>query len=1034
MTRRPTWTEETLSELPAVALLERLGYTSVPADALELPTERDSLSQPILTTRLAAAIRRLNPWISETNTTKAVSMLTRVEAISLIDANRKLYHLLTHGEAISQDLGQGKRGQSFRFIDFENPAANELLVVRQYRVRGSRKPIKPDITVFVNGIPLAIIECKTPTLGDKWRDDAITQLRRYQECDEAFRNEGAPTLFHTAQILIAACGEHACYGTTNTPARSYLDWPQPYPATLDELHASFGDLPQGVRAQERVLYSLLRPESLLDIVKNFVVFETEEGRVVKKLCRYKQLIAVNRAIQRVTSARRRSERGGVVWHTQGSGKSLTMLWLALKLRRDPRLENPGLVIVTDRTSLDSQITGTFNNAGYPVERAETVRDLQSLMQHVLGTTVMTTIQKFQELRDSTRPAKAAASTDTANTERADPTPMPELNSAENIIVMVDEAHRSQYRGLATNMRAALPNAVFIGFTGTPIDKKDKSTLKTFGDYIDKYTIEQAVADGATVEIRYEGRMAELRIVGNSLDRLFEREFSDRTPEEREAIKKRFATEQALAEAPKRIEAIALDIIDHYTQVIEPNGFKAQLAAVSRDAALAYHEALVRLHGPSSALVISARHNDEAKFAPYAMTDKQVDKLVEEFLDPTQDPKILVVCDRLLTGFDAPIEQVLYLDKPIVEHNLLQAIARTNRRYQGKTYGLVVDYWGVSDKLQDALSLFTADDVKGAMTPKVDELPRLEQRHQAALRFFAGIKDRHKLGACVEAVKDDDVFAEFDLAFRKFAESLDMLYPDTRALRFVPDAKWLGQVRKAARARPDRAGPDMSDCGAKVQRLIEESVIAEGVQILVAQVPLLSPEFDKKIEALGSDDARASEMEHAIRHEIHVKLDEDPAFYESLRERLQRIIEDYEQGRITAAEAMQQMLPLRTELRRGQADSAEGLQLGGRGFAIFGLLRRAAAPKASASQAGEASPGYGRKVKEDLAQLRDLASVIDDAIDPFTKYVDWRAKEDVLKEIRSRVARQLRAAGHEQTAAKQLAAEIVALTKSRSDSA
>ncbi|MEX1367512.1 MAG: type I restriction endonuclease, partial [Nannocystaceae bacterium] len=324
----PRWNEATLSEDPAVALLRRLGYTYGPAEALEAAEERESLLEPILTGRLAKALRRLNPWMSEANVAKAVSMLTRFEAVTLIDANRGLYDLLTPGSTVFQDLGWGQRGKPFRFIDFDEPTNNDLLVTRQYRVKGARMHIKPDVVVFVNGIPLVVIECKSPTLGDKWRSDAITQLRRYQEVDDAFGGEGAPQLFRTAQILIATCGEYACYGTTNTPERFYFEWKQPYPATAEQLETELLGLPQGVRAQERLLYSTLRPDNLLDIVKNFIVFETKDGRTDKKLCRYKQFIAVNRAIERITAAKRDRERGGVVWHTQGSGKSLTMLWLA----------------------------------------------------------------------------------------------------------------------------------------------------------------------------------------------------------------------------------------------------------------------------------------------------------------------------------------------------------------------------------------------------------------------------------------------------------------------------------------------------------------------------------------------------------------------------------------------------------------------------------------------------------------------------------------------------------------------------------
>ncbi|MCA9709993.1 MAG: type I restriction endonuclease subunit R, partial [Myxococcales bacterium] len=805
----------------------------------------------------------------------------------------------------------------------------------------------------------------------------------------------------------------------------YIEWKQPWPASEAQLRGELSGMPQGVRSQERLLYSLLRPANLLDIVKNFVVFETRSGLLTKKLCRYKQFVAVNEAIARVTAPKGSAKRGGVVWHTQGSGKSLTMLWLALKLRRDPRLENPGLVIVTDRTSLDKQITGTFERAGVPAVRAETVRELRDLLANVTGKTVMTTIQKFQELRAEGSPAAKGG------TRRADRTRMPVLTDATNVVVMVDEAHRSQYRSLATNMRTALPNAAFIGFTGTPIDKKDKSTLQTFGPYIDRYTIEQAVADGATVEIRYEGRMPDLRIEGRSLDWLFEREFSDRTKQERAQIKQQFATPQALAEAPRRITAICEDLIRHFEDAIAPNGFKAQLATVSREAAVTYYDTITRLRGPSAAVVISSKHNEDNRCALHAKTQPQIDALVDAFCDPGQEPQILIVCDRLLTGFDAPVEQVLYIDKPLREHNLLQAIARTNRRYTDtKTHGLVVDYWGISDKLDEALSLFTAEDVQGAMTPKADELPRLEARHQAVLRFFERVPDKGSLDPCVRALDDDDVFAGFEAAFRKFAQSLDMLYPEREALRFVSDAKWLGKVLKAARARADRAGPDLSDCGAKVRRLIEEAVVADGVQILVTQAPLLSAEFEQKIRALGSDEARASEMEHAIRHEIHVKLEEDPAFYESLRERLERLVQDYKDGRITAAEKFQLALALSTEFTQGQAKSAEGLGLGRRGFAIFGLLRAGGVDRATG--AAEAPPGYGTAHKQQLARLRDLASLIDDAIDPFTQYVDWRKKNDVLKEMKRRVAKQLRVAGHEPAEAKRLAADIVRLASARDD--
>jgi type I restriction enzyme, R subunit len=583
------------------------------------------------------------------------------------------------------------------------------------------------------------------------------------------------------------------------------------------------------------LYGLLAPENLLDLTKNFVVFESRAGRSTRKICRYKQFVAVNKALERIRTAKTAKDRGGVIWHTQGSGKSLTMLWLALKLRRDPRLNNPTIVVVTDRTDLDQQIAGTFLKCGFPnPEQAKKVAHLRELLSGPPGKTVMTTVQKFQEVTGADGDGK----------KRVVKVAHPTLSTADNIFVLVDEAHRTQYKSLAANMRKALPNACFLGFTGTPIDKQDRSTLTTFGPYIDTYTIEQAVEDEATVPIFYESRLPELRIIGHTLDQVFERVFSDRSEEERLAIQKKYATEDAIAGAPKRIEAICLDLMDHFKHFIQPNGFKAQIVACSRDAAVTYKETLERLNAPDSALVISTGHNDAERFEKHGLSKEQRDRVINDFTDAKNPLCILIVCDMLLTGFDAPIEQVMYLDSPLKEHTLLQAIARVNRKAEGKTYGMVVDYWGVSDALQEALAVFSPSDVKGAMQPKVDELPRLQTRHASAMRFFQTLKEKNDLDACVALLEPEDVRAEFDTAFKAFGESLDMLLPDPRALDYVDDLRWLGKIRGAAKARYRDQSLDISDCGAKVRKLIEDVVVAEGIALLVKEVSLFSKDFDE----------------------------------------------------------------------------------------------------------------------------------------------------------------------------------------------
>ena len=997
------WDELHLAEDPAVELLESLGYVYVAPETLE--GERTSFRETILADRLAAAVERLNPWLSASNVAAAVKAVTQVPAASLAEANRKIYTSLTYGIALEQDRGDGRKSHTVRFLDFDHPDRNEWTVTRQYRVLGSKKHVIPDVVVFVNGLPLAVIECKSPTIGDAWKAEAVKQLRRYQEADTTWKDQGAPKLFEAAQILVGTCGERSVYGTVGTPARFFLEWKQPYLLSVQQLGEKFGRKPT---PQDILLYGLLEPRNVLDIVRNFVVFEVDGGRTVRKLTRYKQFIAVNEAMRRIRTARKPSERGGIVWHTQGSGKSLTMLWLALKLRRDEAQQQPTVVIVTDRTKLDRQIAGVFTACGFPnPERADSVKDLRRILEHPTGKTVMTTIQKFQEVAGAAGPGRRAAV-------------HPTLSEAANIFVMVDEAHRTQYRSLAANMRQALPNACFLGFTGTPIDKKDRSTLRTFGPYIDTYTIEQAVQDKATVPIFYESRLPDLQIIGKTLDQVFEHVFADRTADERAAIKQRYATEQAIAGAPRRIETICLDLIDHFTQFIAPNRFKAQVVATSRAAAVTYKETLDRLNGPESVVVMSAGHNDEARLARWHLRKDEQERAIDRFKDRNDPLSILVVCDMLLTGFDAPVEQVMYLDQPLKEHGLLQAIARVNRPLgDEKTYGLVVDYWGVSAKLQDALAIFSTTDVQGALTPNVDELPRLQSRHAAAMKFFQPVADTNDLDACVRVMEPEDVRAAFDLAFRRFSQSMDMLLPDQRALTYHADLRWLGKIRGTARARYRDDRLDLSGCGEKVRKLIADAVVADGIEILVREVQLFSQEFDEKVEALATDDAKASEMEHAIRHEINVRVEENPVFYQSLRERLEEIIEQRRQERMDAAEQLKLLNDLRDDLK-GEQSQAEEMELDARGFAIYGLLEKQ----------------RPRRVKDRTATYdaanRDLASLLDEAVTPFTDLVDWEQKDDVQRQMRSRIKRQLRAGGIEDDVVESLATDIVDLAKVRTD--
>ncbi len=1005
------WNEIHLSEDPAIELLQAMGYSFASLEQLE--QERGSLKEIVLVSRLEKKLKEINPWLSDENLKKAVRAITNVPAASLMEANEKIYTSLVHGISLEQDIGdgQGKKGHDVYFVDFDNSDKNEFLITRQFKVSGAKENIKCDIVLFVNGIPLVIIECKSPTIHEPIAK-AIEQLFRYQELKEEFKDRGAPQLFETAQILIATCGQSAKFATVWTPFRHYLEWKTPYPATLDELNEKytaklFGKTPT---PQDVLLYGLLNLSNVLDIIRNFIAFEIEGGKTIKKICRYQQFIAVNSAIKRIQKEKDSKKRGGVIWHTQGSGKSLSMLWLAVKLRRCPNLENPILLIVTDRIDLDNQIIGTFQRCGFsnPVQ-AKGVSGLRDLIKTGVGQTIMTTIQKFQELTEEEG--------------------YPVLSEEENIFVMVDEAHRTQYKSLAANMRKALPNACFIGFTGTPIDRKDRSTVQTFGPYIHTYTIEQAVQDGATVPIYYESRLPDVHVQGENLDVLFDRYFQDYNEKEREEIKRKYATEEIIGLASNRIEAICLDAIDHFEKFILPNGFKAQVVTPSREAAVIYKETLNRLNAPPSAVLISGSNNDPQRLKKHHKTQAEEKEIIRSFKeDPADKLAIIVVCDKLLTGFDAPVEQVMYLDSPLKEHTLLQAIARVNRTADKKDYGLVIDYWGISRALQEALGVFQATDIIGALTPKTDELPRLEARHRAVMRFFDNV-DKSDLEACIRILEPEDVRADFDLAFRRFSQSMDMVLPDPAALRYSVDLRWLGKVRNAARARFRDSSLDLSACGEKVKQLIEEHIRTDGIQKLLEPVSIFSKKFDELVAALTSPEAKASEIEHAIRHEIHVRLEEDPVFYQSLRERLEAIIAERKEERISAAEELKRLQGFVNEMRNLNK-VAQDLGFSESEYALYRIIN------AEKTTQTEESGLKGLLVKEPSAvynvkgnEQKELTHSIMEALEKLA-VIDWVHKDDVQREMRKQVKGILRAKGYQFDEVETLTAKIMDLARVR----
>ncbi len=1047
-----------LAEKPALELLQRLGWSYVPHDALT--RERNDQHSVLLEQRLIAALKRLNPWISDDDAQRVIFNLGHIDATGLA-RNQIIHEYLSHGMPLTIDRAGRQETPTVRFFDFEhtkpetenNTRNNEYIVTTQFRVRSSggstsntssQSIIKPDLVLFVNGIPLVVMEAKSPTLIDIWKTEAVKQLLRYQETSRQGQAAGTHELFDTNLLCVAHCGSDAVFGAPGAPFDAYTGWKSITPFTEHDFEQRLGTPPEG---QAQLIAGLLNPATLLDILRDFVVYDHERGRLIKKLPRYQQYLAVTRAIERIKTGHAPAERGGVVWHTQGSGKSLTMLWLATKLRRTPALNNPTIVVVTDRTQLDRQITSTFKKMAVDTpERATRTSHLREMLTHGSGRTIMTTIHKFEDALDEQAGTLAP------------------LNDADNIVVMVDEAHRTQYGSLAAKMRAAMPQATFVGFTGTPIDKGfRRTTLGVFGDLIDSYTIPQSVADRTTVPIHYEARLADLHIEGpQTLDRLFETLFGDEPEQTRTEIKRRYASKDRIAEAAKRIEAIALDISEHFRTKIKPNGFKAQVVAPSRAAALRYSEHLNNF-GVAAYPIITSLHNDGPEFAEAKQLNQ--DKITDDFVDADGEPQILVVVDKLITGFDAPVEQVLYLDRSIREHTLLQAIARVNRRFSHTTngtttekhYGLIVDYHGVSRELESALAIFEHGDVQQALTPLEDPAPVIGAAADRVEAHFRGL-DLDDPWACVNRfaintstvtngsdTKDGDTsnnyradaYEHFDKDYRDLSKLMDRYLPEPAALDYIDRLKRLTVIRSYVRAQflRESADIDWTAVGAKVKHLLDSRIDAT-VKQLMKPVSVLDRDFDSKIAGLAHDEARASVMEHSLREHINERVAENPALYEQLSEALERIIQELRDKVIDAVEGCKRMAALCSQINQQQAVAAQR-GLTPHANAVYDLLAQAAeqSGEPNSEQANEHTQTSSTVDEPGAAvwdiRIRKLTLEISSVMEKAHSIIDWRENLEVQREMRRDIKRILHAdAQHDSDNTDKLVRQVMEVARAR----
>ena len=974
-------------ELPFLQQLESLGWTvidqgtGVPTDAG--PSLRANFRQWLLPEVFNAAVRAINctddgrEWLTASQLDDLRSQLLRQPNRTLLQANEAVQNLLLKAQVDTNEL-TGESDPIVRLIDFRTPENNQFHAINQFRIDtpGCVKSfIIPDIVLFVNGIPLAVVECKkgSETCANPMQE-AFVQLQRYmrrrKETEAAGLREGEPRLFHSNLLLIRSCGLEADYGTITSGDEHYYGWKTLYP--LDDAARD------GMNAQQQLIAGMLNRQNLVQILRTSSVFmDTDGGPRVKVVCRYQQFRAANKIMERLRTGTTAMARSGVVWHTQGSGKSLTMVFLARMLRSSRDLSDYKIVLVNDRQDLEEQLGGTATLIGGRVNVIESKQDLRYHLATDSSDINMVMIHKFQEHKQTLTNVVAEA----LGTYLAMPSgkTFGVVNTSDRIILMIDEAHRTQSSDLGDNLFEAFPNATRVAVTGTPLITErhgEKKTHKRFGEYIDTYRLLDAVNDGATLQILYEGKTADSALnEKNAFDLAFEDLFRDRSEEELLAIKKKYGATGDILEAENRINAIAKDLVKHYVDNILPNGFKAQVVCHSKLACVRYQngieaalaeriqtemanespdaDLIKRLKFLRTAVVVSSDGTNEAAYITHARKQAArmgaVDNFCRAFDLEDSDKEytgiaFLIVCDMLLTGFDAPIEQVMYIDKKLREHTLLQAIARTNRVKKGKQRGYIVDYIGLSNHLTDALTLYAASDelqeLHDGMQSITSELPVLEERYQRLLQQFValGVKnikafvtgallnldeDAAAVHQAVKALKDEKQRADFEVHLKKFLMSMDIILPHPSAQPYRVPAKRFGYILQVTKERYKDSSLDLGSAGEKVKALINEHLISLGINPKVEPVELLAADFLEKLAAHAgkNNEAKASEMEHAIRKHCTVHHDEDPAFYKSLSEKVDALIDKHHDQWDLLAE---KLAALRNEAISGRQNGEDGM--------------------------------------------------------------------------------------------------------------
>jgi type I restriction enzyme, R subunit len=1032
MSATPSFQEDHISQVPALQLLQNLGYVYLRPQEVHLE-RKGKLSNVLLEGILAQQLRKLNRIhyrgrqheFSEANIQAGILALKDVAYSGqegLRVTSEKIYDLLSLGKSLEQTIDGDTKSFTLNYIDWRNPANNVFHVAEEFEVErsGSNQLCRPDIVLFVNGIPLAVIECKRPDLKGPL-EQAISQNIRNQSEDYI------PRLFVFAQLLLAVTKNESAYGTAGTGAKFWSRWRELQDVTREVSALANRPLPKEqkdrlfadrfgyvrhyfdeleaderqVTEQDKALFSLCRPERLVELAFRYVVIDAGE----KKIARYQQYFTVKSILSRVREVGKDGRRlGGVVWHTQGSGKSLTMVMLAKALTLEPGLLNPVVVLVTDRVDLDEQIWKTFHQCGKEPKQALTGQHLAELIRDGKESVITTVIDKFDAA------LKAGAF----------------KNESPNIFVLVDESHRSVYGETAARMKKVLPNACFIGFTGTPLMKKEKSTAERFGGIIQPaYTITQAVKDKAVVPLLYEGRLVLQQVDQKAIDKWFTVVTKPLSEAQRADLKRKFSTTPQLNKADRKIYEAAFDISEHFGQNWKGTEFKAQLAAPTKLAALKYKKYLDEFGKVTSEVVISApdtrEDNEEVEevdteevrafwkqmMARYG-SEKEYNKQIINSFKHAPDPEILIVVSKLLTGFDAPRNTVLYICRSLKEHNVLQAIARVNRLYDGKDFGFVMDYYGVLQQLGEAMDVYGAlpdfekDDLAGAVSDVAQEIARLPQKHSELWDVFQAVKNRLDEEEYEQLLADEELrmrfYEKLCAYYRALGVALSTMEflrdtPENQQQRYKQDLAFFLNLRVAVKRRYAEE-IDFKEYEKKVQKLVDTHVKSEGVEQITKPVNIFEREaFQAEVEKLQSMASKADTIAHRTQKTITEKLDEDPVFYRRFGKVLQETIDAYRAQRISDVEYLTRATEVMNSVLGRTGDSLPpALQGRDVAKAFYGVVNEVF----EGLEMKEEAVSYG---SADVAA--DMAVQIDEAIQS-RRVVDWRTNPDVQNEMRNAI--------------------------------